>query len=107
MFSTTFHGVQEGDVVEARKIEAQPAGPEPSVAMDLAEHLQFLDRRVSHLEEVTAQKEARQCGNTKMFLLHYILLYYMIVSHVTGYDIGSILHLIDYYRVLYSDDIES
>ena len=62
MFSTTFHGVQEGDVVEARKIEAKPA-----VAMDLAEHLQFLDRRVSHLEEVTAQKEARQCGNTKMF----------------------------------------
>lgn len=26
MFSTTFHGVQEGDVVEARKIEAKPAG---------------------------------------------------------------------------------
>ena len=61
-------GVQEGDVVEARKIfQRNPRGPEPSVAMDLAEHLQFLDRRVSHLEEVTAQKEARQCGNTKMF----------------------------------------
>ena len=28
-------------------------------------------------------------------LLHYILLYYMIVSHVTGYDIGSILHLVN------------
>ena len=32
--------------------------------MDLAEHLQFLDRRVSHLEEVTAQKEvATQSGH--------------------------------------------
>ena len=100
-------GVQEGDVVEARKIEAQPAGAGtvgcngPGGTFAVPGSPGVSPRRSDSAEGGQAMRQYQDV------LLHYILLYYMIVSHVTGYDIGSILHLIDYYRVLYSDDIES